>query len=34
MYEELEKELRSTNKNITNLHIETLMSGKADSRNI
>ena len=34
MYEELEKELRSINKNINNLHIETLMSGKADSRNI
>ena len=34
MYEELEKELRSINKNINNLHIETLMSGKADSRNV
>ena len=34
MYEELEKELRFLNKSINNLHIETLMSGKADSRNV
>ena len=34
MYEELEKELRFLNNSLNNLHIETLMSGKADSRNV
>ena len=33
MYMELENELNFLEKNISNLHIETLMSGRADSKN-
>ena len=33
MYQELEKELEKIKKDVTKLHLETLMSGKADSRN-
>ena len=34
MYEELENELRVLEKKINTLHVQTLMSGKADSRNV
>ena len=34
MYLELENELKVIKKDANNLHIETLMSGKADSKNV
>ena len=34
MYSELEAELKVIERNANNIHIETLMSGKADSKNV
>ena len=34
LFLELESELKSTEKKVSNLYLETLMSGKADNKNV